>query len=61
METTEEKLEDLSNNELLILIKTYEIDYERIKQNMLKDFDKMVEIEEQFDKANKLLLKRLKG
>ncbi len=56
-----EKLEDLSNNELLMKIKNYEVDYEAIKQNMLKDFDKLVQIEEQFDHANKLLLKRLKG
>lgn len=56
-----EKLEDLSNNEILLRIKSYEIEYEAIKQNMLKDFDKLVEIEKQFDHANKLLVKRLKG
>lgn len=56
-----EKLEDLTNNELLIKIKSYEINYEAIKQKMLKDFDTLVEIEAEFDKANKLLLKRLKG
>ena len=56
-----EKLEDLSNNEILLKIKGYEIEYEAIKQNMLKDFDKLVEIEKEFDHANKLLVKRLKG
>lgn len=54
-------LENKSNNEILFLIKQLEADHEAIKLKMLKDYDKMVEIEKTFDNANKLLVKRLKG
>ena len=53
--------EEMTSNELLFQIKQMEADHEAIKLKMLKDFDKMVEIEKQFDKANKIILKRLKG
>lgn len=55
------KLDEMSNNEILFQIKQFEADYEAIKLKMLKDFDRLEEIERQFDQANKLLLKRLKG
>jgi len=55
------KLDDMSNNEILFLVKQLEADHEAIKLKMIKDYDKMVEIEKEFDDANKLLLKRLKG
>jgi hypothetical protein len=54
-------LENKSNNEILFLIKQLEADHEALKLKMLKDYDKMVEIEKTFDNANKLLVKRLKG
>jgi hypothetical protein len=38
-----------------------EADHESIKLRMVQDYDKLVEIEKQFDKANKIILKRLKG
>jgi hypothetical protein len=56
-----EDLENKSNNEILFEIKQYEADYEAIKLKMLKDYDKMLEIEKNFDKANKLISKRLRG
>jgi hypothetical protein len=56
-----QKLEDMSNNEILFLVKQLEADHEAIKLRMVQDYDKMVEIEKQFDDANKLLVKRLKG
>lgn len=56
-----EKLEDLTTNEILFQIKQYEADHEAIKLRMIKDYDKMVELEKKFDKANKIILKRLKG
>jgi hypothetical protein len=56
-----EKLEDKSNNEILFEIKQMEADHEALKLKMLKDYDKMVELEKKFDQANKILLKRLKG
>lgn len=56
-----EKLDDKSNNEILFDIKQMEADYEAIKIKMLNDYDKMLEIENRFDQANKILVKRLKG
>lgn len=56
-----DKLEDKSNNEILFEIKQMEADHEALKLKMLKDYDKMVELEKKFDQANKILLKRLKG
>jgi hypothetical protein len=38
-----------------------EADYEALKLKMLKDYDKMEEIEKRFERANKIILKRLKG
>ena len=37
-----------------------EADYESLKLKMLKDYDKMVELEEKYAKANDIILKRLK-
>jgi hypothetical protein len=56
-----DKLDDMSNNEILFLVKQLEADHEALKLKMIQDYDKMVEIEKRFDNANKLLLKRLKG
>lgn len=59
-ESPVEKLEDLTTNEILFQIKQYEADHEAIKLRMIKDYDRMVELEQKFDKANKIILKRLK-
>ena len=56
-----EDLESKSSNEILFEIKQMEADHEALKLKMIKDFDKLVEIEKRFDKANKIILKRLKG
>jgi hypothetical protein len=56
-----EELESLSNNEILFKIKQYQADHEALKIKMLKDFDNLVEIEKNFEKANLILLQRLKG
>ena len=63
MKEEEEKddFESKSNNEILFDIKQMEADHEALKLKMLKDYDKLVEIEKRFDKANKIILKRLKG
>lgn len=61
---TEKKIDDLedkSNNEILFEVKQMEADYEALKMKMVSDFDKLIEIEKRFDKANKLLVSRLKG
>ena len=56
-----DELENKSNNEILFEIKQYEADYEAIKIKMLNDYDRLEELERKFDKANKLITKRLKG
>jgi hypothetical protein len=53
-------LEQKSNNEILFEIKQIEADHEALKLKMVKDYDKLVEIEKQFEKANQILIKRLK-
>ena len=58
---TIEDLEGLTNNEILFKIKQYEADHEALKIKMIKDFDSLIEIEKKFDRANKILVKRLKG
>lgn len=56
-----EDLENKSNNEILFEIKQMEADYEALKIKMLKGLDEMEAIEKRFDRANAILLKRLKG
>lgn len=60
-EVKKDDLESKTNNEILFEIKQMEADHEAIKLRMIKDYDKLVEIEKRFDQANKLILKRLKG
>ena len=52
-------LEDKSNNEILFEIKQMEADHEALKLKMLKDFDKLIEIEKRFERASAVLQKRL--
>ncbi len=56
-----EELEEKSNNEILFEIKQMEADHESLKLKMIKDYDKLIEIEKKFERANLILLKRLKG
>jgi hypothetical protein len=56
-----DKIEDKSNNEILLMIKQYEADHEALKLKMVRDYDKLLEIEKNFDIANKIIVKRLKG
>jgi len=56
-----EDLENKSNNEILFEIKQLQADHEALKIKMLQDFDKLVEIEKRFERANTILLQRLKG
>lgn len=56
-----EKIEDKTNNEILFMIKQYEADHEALKLKMVRDYDKLLEIEKNFDIANKIIVKRLKG
>lgn len=54
-------LEQKSNNEILFEIKKMEVDHEELKLKMLKDYDKLIDIEKRFERANQILTKRLKG
>jgi hypothetical protein len=56
-----DELENKTNNEILFEIKQLEADHEAIKLKMIGDYDKMIEIEKKFDRANRIILKRLKG
>lgn len=53
-------LEDKSNNEILFDIKQMQADHEALKLKMLLDFEKLVELEKRFAKANQILVNRLK-
>jgi hypothetical protein len=54
-------LESKSNNEILLEIKQIEADHEALKLNMLKDLDRLFELEARFERANQIILNRLKG
>ena len=53
--------EDKSNNEILLEMKQLELDHEALKQKMLKDYDRLMEIEQLHAEANKIINKRLKS
>ena len=56
-----EKLEDKTNNELLLEMKQLEMEHEALKQKMLKDYDSLMSIEEQHALSNKIVNNRLKS
>ena len=53
--------ENKPNNEILINIKQMQIDYEHLKQKILNDYDRLLEMEKEFAKANKVIMNRLNG
>jgi len=69
------RLEDKSNNEILLEIKQLEIEHEHLKTTMLKDYDtiealklkmkkdfgRMENVESKFKEANEIIVRRLKG
>ena len=38
-----------------------QIDYEHLKQKILNDYDRLLEMEKEFAKANKVIMNRLNG
>ncbi len=54
-------IEEKSNNEILFEIKKMEAEYEALKLKILKDYDRLIEYEKDFEKAVQILTKRLKG
>jgi hypothetical protein len=55
------KFESKNNNEILFEMKKMEIEHESIKQKMLKDHDRLIEVEKDFIEANIILMSRLKS
>lgn len=53
--------EDKTNNEILLEIKQLQLDHEALKTKISKEFDKLVEIENKFYEASKIIKERLKG
>lgn len=56
-----EDLENKSNNEILFEIKQIQADYDALKIELVKGVDKMEELERRFQRANKIILNRLKS
>ena len=53
-------IEDKSNNELISMAQALKTEHEVIKMRMVNDYDKIVEVENQFAKINKILTERNK-
>ena len=53
--------EDKSNNEILLEIKQLQLDQEALKMKIAREFDKLVEIEGNFEEAQKIIKQRLIG
>lgn len=56
-----ENYEDKSNNDILLDIKQLQLDHEALKGELLKGYDRLIEIEENFKDANKIITERLNG
>lgn len=69
------RLEEKSNNEILLEIKQLQLEHEALKMSMIKGCDmieeckdkmkkewlKLEEVEEKFKEANEIIVRRLKG
>ncbi len=53
--------DDKTNNEILLEIKQMQLDYEAQKLKTLREYDKLVEIENRYNEAQKIMKTRLKG
>ena len=51
--------ENMTNNEILMSIKKMEIDHFNLKEKMLKEFDRLVDIEKEAKIAADIVSKRL--
>jgi hypothetical protein len=50
-----------SNNEILLELKQMQLDYEAQKLKTLKEFDKLIEIENEYNNTQKIIKSRLTG
>ena len=55
------KYEEKTNNELTELIKEMYNDWTTLKSKILKDYDLLMKIEEEFKKASKIMNTRVNG
>jgi hypothetical protein len=55
------KFKDKSNNDILLDMKQMEYDYEALKNKLIRDWDKLVQMEEDFKEATKIINDRLKN
>ena len=55
------KFEGKTNNEIVLELKQLELDHESLKMKMLKDYDRLMDIESEYTQGNRLLNKRLRG
>lgn len=53
--------EDKTNNEILLEIKQMQLDYEALKLKIVREYDKLIELENKFDEAQKVVKERLIG
>lgn len=53
--------ENKSNNEILLEIKQLQLDHEALKLKIVKEYDKLIEIENEFYEAQEIIKERLKG
>jgi hypothetical protein len=53
--------EEKSNNEILLELKQMQLDYEAQKLKTLKEFDKLIVIENEYNNAQKFIKNRLTG
>jgi hypothetical protein len=53
--------EDKTNNEILLEIKQMQLDHEALKLKIVREYDKLIEIETKFNEAQEIIKQRLKG
>jgi len=51
---------DKTNNEIIVRLKEMENEYSIVKNNIILEYDKMIELEKDFKLGNEALIKRLK-
>ncbi len=56
-----DKLEDKSNSQIITEIQQLKLEHEALKVKILRDYDKLEYLEKQFNEANKIISKRLRG
>ena len=53
--------EDKTNNEILLEIKQMQLDHEALKLKIVREYDKLIELENKFNEAQEIIKQRLIG